>query len=691
MQVKFVQKNMLLFALGWTLMVATAMGVYLWLDHEHTIEVEAIRAKTLLERDMLYRSWGVSKGGFYVRVTEKNQPNPHMDFLPNRDIVLGNGEMLTLMTPSNITQQAFELSNKSGETLSKITAIKVVNPDNVADEWEVAAIRQFEQGAKEITGVDLLAGKLYVRTMRPFITEKKCIKCHSAQGYDVGQIRGGLSISTPLEPALDAAREKNKPVIGLLLLLWAVGVGGISWQCRKLKRQTELAFEHEVQRDHAENNLYYLTNFDHRTNLPNRHHFEERLKTTLKGVEEKNATIAVIALELRNFRRIKDTNGEVHADSYLKACAERISDQLHNENVIARYDDNRLILSLSYYEDQLALTNLLKEIPEVLAASLVLDGETYYPEAWIGVSLSPNDGHVAGELTQMATAALERAILCSESGFEMYSQSLQAEAMEYLAIETGLRTALEQDQLELHFQPQIDAISGQLIGAEALLRWTTAAGLSVSPVKFIPVAEESGLILSIGAWVLRTACHSAVAWYRETGQYIQVGVNVSAKQFSDPTFIDQVDKVLEATGLPPEFLEVEITEGTFMEDPQRTVEILTDLKVRGLRIALDDFGTGYSSLSYLKKFPIDRLKVDRSFVMDIAEDEDDKAIVSLITDISKNLGMDVIAEGVEEACQRDVLLSMGCNDMQGFYYSKPLDAGAFLGYLRLNMSNSVSH
>lgn len=665
-------------------MVATAMGVYLWLDREHTIEVEAIRAKTLLERDMLYRSWGVSKGGLYARVSENNQPNPHLAFLPNRDIILGNGETLTLLTPSNITQQAFELSNQGGETLSKITAIKVVNPANVADDWEVDAIRQFEKGAQEVTGVDTLAGKSYIRTMRPFITEKKCVKCHSDQGYDLGQVRGGLSISAPLEPAFAAANKKNRPVIGLLALLWVMGLCGISWQCRKLKNQTELAFEHEKLRDQAENNLHYMTNFDRRTNLPNRNYFSGHLKEVLKSISDKEGKLAVIALELRNFKRIKETNCEAVADHYLKACAERISVKVHGSDIIARYDDNRLILSLSRYDEQIALTNALHGISDVLSAPLEIEGDTFYPMAWMGVSLFPDDSENVVDLVQMATAALEGSMGRVESGFKMYSQALQADAMEYMTIETGLRAALDRDQLKLHFQPQIDAVSGRVIGAEALLRWTADSGLVVSPAKFIPVAEESGLILPIGSWVLENACRYAVSWHQETGYFLQVGVNVSAKQFNDPNFVDQVDKVLKKTGLPPEYLEVEITEGTFIEDPQKTVEILTDMKVRGLRIALDDFGTGYSSLSYLKKFPIDRLKVDRSFVMDIADDEDDKAIVSLITDISRNLGMEVIAEGVEDTRQRDVLMSMGCSAMQGFYYCKPLEAGAFLSFLKLN-------
>ena len=674
---------MFLFALGWTLMVVTAAGVYLWLDRQHTVDLEAIRAKTLLERDMLYRSWGVTKGGVYVRVTETNQPNPHLAFLPNRDIFLGNGETLTLLTPSNITQQAFELSNQSGETLSKITAIKVVNPANVADEWEINAIHEFEKGAQEVTGVDMIDGKPYIRTMRPFITEKKCVKCHSDQGYDLGQVRGGLSISSPLEPAFAAAKERNRPVLGLLALLWTMGLFGISTQCKKLKHQTELAIEHETQRDQAENHLYYMTNFDRKTNLPNRHYFSEHLASILKGAD-KGLSIAVIALEFRNFKRLKETNGEETADRYLKACAERLSENVHGKDMIARYDDNRLLLCISRYEEQTTFTSVLHSIADVLSTSLTLDGEMYYPTVWMGVSLFPNDSENANDLIQMAITALEGSMSRQESGFEMYSRSLQAEAMEYMAIETGLRAALEKEQLRLNFQPQIDAVSGQLIGAEALLRWTADSGMIVPPTKFIPIAEESGVILPIGAWVLASACRYAVSWQQKTGNYLQVGVNVSAKQFNDSTFVDQVDKVLDETGLPPEFLEIEITEGTFIENPQKTVEILTDLKVRGIRIALDDFGTGYSSLNYLKKFPIDRLKVDRSFITDIADDEDDRAIVSLISDISRNLNMEIIAEGVENDRQRDVLMSMGCTAMQGYFYSKPLEASAFLSFVKLN-------
>lgn len=686
MQTLFIKRNTLLFIGCWTLLLALATGFYLYNDYHHTVEGETIRARTLLERDLLYRHWGASKGGIYVKVNENNRPSSHLEFLPQRDLVLENGQLLTLMTPSTITQQAFELSNQAGKTLSKITALKVMNPANLPDRWELGAIRRFKQGAEEVSGVDSIEGKSYVRTMRPFVVEKRCTGCHAAQGYDIGDIQGGMSVSIPLEPVLDAAWDKNKPIVAMLLFLWASGIFGITWQFNRLKHQTELVVEQEMLRDLAENSLHYISNFDQRTNLPNRFLFEERFGVVLQEAEEHGSKVAVVALETRNFRRIKGTNGETGADLYLKACAERLSEKLHSDDIIARLDENRLVFSLSEGEDQSSITKVLQEINDSLSLPLLIGGDTSYPVACMGVSLHPDDSSDSSELIHMAVASLDRSLTRGGHGFEMYSQALQAEAQEYLEIENGLRKALEQNEFSLQYQPQVDARSGKVVGAEALLRWEPESG-PVPPGKFIPIAEECGLIMQIGTWVLHTACRQAATWYRRTGFLIPVGVNVSAKQFNDPTLVDQIDDILKSTGLPPESLEIEITEGTFIEDPQKTIEILTDLKVRGLRVAIDDFGTGYSSLNYLKKFPIDRLKIDRSFVLDLDQNEDDRVIVSLIIGISQELGMDVIAEGVEKTAQRDVLLGMKCSSMQGYLYSKPLDADAFSSYLEEHSSN----
>jgi EAL domain-containing protein (putative c-di-GMP-specific phosphodiesterase class I) len=280
----------------------------------------------------------------------------------------------------------------------------------------------------------------------------------------------------------------------------------------------------------------------------------------------------------------------------------------------------------------------------------------------------------------MAIAALDRAVQRGDNCFEMYSKSLQLEAMERLTIESGLQVALAADQFMLLYQPQVYVATGELTGFEALLRWRDSSGEIIPPNSFIPVAEDNGLILPIGAWVLQTACEHAMDWYRTTGRYLRAGVNVSAKQFRDPTLVDLIDRVLNLTGLPAEYLEIEITENTFMDDPLKTVEILTDLKVRGVKIAIDDFGTGYSSLNYLKRFPVDRLKIDRSFIADIVDNEDDRVLVSLITSLARGMGLEVIAEGVEEAGQRDVLLNLDCPLMQGYLYSRPLPAEEFLEF-----------
>jgi len=682
MKTSFVKRNMLLFAIGWTVMVISAMSVYLWLDHQHTIDRVKVRAQTLLERDLLYRSWGVSKGGIYIKVSDKQQPNPHLAFLPNRDIALPDGTMLTLVTPSNITQQAFELSNQAGETLSKITAIKVVNPSNVADAWEHDAIRQFEQGVEEVSEVNKLHDMPYVRTMRPFVTEKACLKCHAAQGYAIGQIRGGLSISIPLDPVLAERWRTNYPVIAMFFTLWCMGMLGIRLQCRRLKRETELALEHEQYRDHAETNLYYMTNYDPRTNLPNRALFEERTKSIISECSNQNNWLTVVTLEMKNFRQLQEMSSENVGDTYLKICAERIAEHLHSDDVIARIDENRLVFTLGHHEEQLGVCHVFKDILGSLSEPIQLTGDEIFPVAFMGVAFHPDDANDISSLVKMSGAALDRSLEKGEGGFEIYSEVMQSEAVYRVSMENSLRKALQDDLFVLHYQPQVDAVTGEVTGSEALLRMQDEKGQLVPPDKFIPVAEESGLIIPIGEWVLRTACIQAVRLQKQAGRELQMCVNISARQFRDPALLELVEKTLAQTGLAPECLEIEITESTFIGDINKTIETLTDLTIRGVTIALDDFGTGYSSLSYLNKFPINRLKIDRSFVADIADNEEDRLLVGLIVEMGRKLGLNVIAEGVEDDIQKHLLIGMGCHAMQGFLFSRPLAFEDFVTWLK---------
>jgi len=259
----------------------------------------------------------------------------------------------------------------------------------------------------------------------------------------------------------------------------------------------------------------------------------------------------------------------------------------------------------------------------------------------------------------------------------LYCQSLQTVAKNRLDLENALRLALTENGFEVYLQPQVESNSGKLVGAEALLRWNRDGHGFVSPQEFIPVAEESGLILPIGEWVMQKAVMHALRLKQRFGRCIPVGVNVSAKQFQAPSFIDIVDQVLSIEGASPDMLEIEITESTFIEDVGKTIEILTDLKARGLQIAIDDFGTGYPSLSYLNKFPVDRLKIDRSFIMNIMDNEEDRILISLVTELGRKLGLNVIAEGVEDDFQENLLIGMGCHAMQGYLFGRPVPFDEF--------------
>lgn len=681
MKTTFVKRSLLLLAIGWSLVIASAVVFYLWSNQQQTIETVKTRARTLLERDMLYRSWGLTKNGIYVRVSEVSQPNPNLAFLPYRDVPHPDGGTLTMMTPSNVIQQAFGISNKHGDTLSKITSLRVVNASNKPDRWEQEALLKFEEGAQEVSAVTLLNGKRYVRAMRPFVTEKKCLKCHGMQGYEIGDVRGGISVAIPLDPAMAAAIRFDVGIVSLLAVLWLFGLSGLFLQGRRLVRQTVVAMENERLRDQAEMSLHYMSNYDRHTNLPNRYLFEERLAGVLKTAYGQKESVAVVALEVRNLRRIVDIHGESLGRDFLKIIAERLVLQLGEDDVVARLSSERLVFTLIQKAERVKNVSPFQSIEETLAQAIDYQEKQFFPMISMGIAFSPDDSVDCADLLQMASSSLERAVERGVNGFELYSRSLQAEAVERLAMESGLQTALSEERFFLNYQPQISADTGEILGFEALLRWKNSDGALVSPVDFIPIAEENGLILPIGEWVLETACRQAVAFQEKAGRYLRTGVNVSAKQFRDPTLVDYIDRVLVETGLPAEFLEIEITENTFMDDPLKTVEILTDLKVRGVKIAIDDFGTGYSSLNYLKRFPVDRLKIDRSFITDIVTNEDDRVLVSLITSLARVMGLEVIAEGVEETEQRDILLNLDCSQMQGYLYSKPLSASDFLSLL----------
>lgn len=676
----FIKRYVFVVGALWSLVCLIALFAHLREDYRQTVSRLQTRAATMLERDILYRDWVADHGGVYVPVTEMSRPNPHLEFLPERDMIAQDGRQFTLVNPSYMTRQAFDMDNRRGVTTSKITSRKSLNPNNAPDSWEIDALVRLEQGQNLVSDVITTDGQSYLRAMRPFYVGEECLKCHSGQGYSIGDIRGGLSISIPFERPFLGYGLHNMKSVGLFGLLWLLGLTGVAILGRKIHRQFLLTLASDQQLDHAEMSLNFLSNYDRRTNLPNRFKFEELLSEMLSCVISSSDKVIVAALEIRNHKQVVNNLGNAIGDSLLKIVAERVAAICPSGNSVARLDENRLIVAFTLKKNNSSAGSPLHEIFEEACKPLLLDGHEFFPIICMGTADSLVDENDAKGLIQKAGSALTFCLEGKQGGIKFYSAEMQEDTRNRLEIERGLRTALADNSFDLYLQPQVDATSGELIGAEALLRWQHPERGYISPADFIPLAEENGLILPIGEWVLHTAAIQAVKLHQRLKRIVPIGVNVSAKQFQSVDFVNIIDEVLAIDGVSPEMLEIEITEGTFIEDIDLTIEILTDLKVRGLEISIDDFGTGYSSLGYLNKFPVDRLKIDRSFVTEIARNEEDRLLVSLIVEMGRKLGLNVIAEGVEDEIQRSLLVGMGCHGIQGFLFSRPLDFDAFCSW-----------
>jgi diguanylate cyclase (GGDEF)-like protein len=676
MKINFIKRYVFIVGLAWTLICALALYSHLEDDYSQYVAQEEVRAKTILERDILYRNWVAGHGGVYIPPGETSPPNPHLEFLPERDIETTDGRQLTLVNPSYMTRQAFAMNNRLGETISKLTSLKYLNPDNAPDDWERKALARLSAGESLISEVVSHQGRSFLRTIKPFYIEASCLKCHTGAGYTLGDVRGGLSISIPLQSLAIGHQQHNFLSIALFLLLWSSGMAVIVMLGRKLYDQTCSAIESESQRDQAEMSLQYMSNYDRRTNLPNRFKFEELLFDLFKVVDNTGAIVAVTAMEIRNYKQIVDNFDHPVGDALFKTMAERLAILLNRNDSIARLGEDRLLFSYTQGNSKNFNKDLLQKLKLDLAKPVVLEDHEFFPVIFMGTSVYPQDAGDAKRLVQRAVSALTYCLETGQSGVSIFSQSIQEEAKQRLELESDLRKALENDNFELYLQPQVD-VAGSLTGAEALLRWQKEGHGFISPVDFIPVAEESDLILPIGKWVLKTAAMHAVRLKEEFNCRIPIEVNVSARQFQDPAFVSIIDEVLAIGGMSADLLEIEITESTFIDDIDRTIELLTDLKVRGLQIAIDDFGTGYSSLSYLNQFPVDRLKIDRSFVVNIATNKDDRVLVSLVAEMGRKLGLNVIAEGVEDDVQKNLLIGMGCHAMQGYLFGRPLSFDDF--------------
>jgi diguanylate cyclase (GGDEF)-like protein/PAS domain S-box-containing protein len=451
-------------------------------------------------------------------------------------------------------------------------------------------------------------------------------------------------------------------------------------------------FTDMTERKQAEDRIHHLAYYDDLTGLPNRSLLYQLVDQALAEARRNSLHGAILFVDLNRFKPINDTLGHAIGDLLLQQVAGRLRTAVRSADVVARLGGDEFVIALFDITEREHAAVVAQKILAALDPSFWIEENELQMGASIGISAYPRDGFDTEALLRMADIAMYRAKQTGQAGYVFYSHEMNQRTLDRLQIESSLRHGIENDELLLHYQPKVDIASGRIIGVEALVRWRHPTRGMVSPGDFIPIAEESGLVVRLSAWVLEAALRQARLWYAAGLPVLKVAINLSARDFS-PTLATRVASLLTSHGVPPEWIELEITEGMLTHSSEEVIAMMDALTALGVTLALDDFGTGYSSLSYLKRFPIDTLKIDQSFIRGIPADSDDCAIAGAIISMAKSLGHRVIAEGVETAAQLDYLAGLGCHEIQGYYFSAPVPADKFEAMLRegrtLQMNRSV--
>jgi diguanylate cyclase (GGDEF)-like protein/PAS domain S-box-containing protein len=449
-------------------------------------------------------------------------------------------------------------------------------------------------------------------------------------------------------------------------------------------------FRDITDRKRAEEQVQFLAYYDILTGLPNRTLFRDRLATALAGARRENCKLALLFLDLDGFKIINDSLGHSVGDLLLQEVADRLRKWGREQDTVARLGGDEFLITLTQVRDLSDVAVAAERLMDVMATAFVVQGHSLNVSCSVGVSIFPEHGTDCETLIKNADAAMYGAKDRGRNNFRFFEEDMNVHAMERLSLERSLRFALEREEMFLVYQPQMDVATGRIIGLEALLRWQHPELGLVPPDKFIRIAENSGLIVSIGEWVLRTACRQARKWQDEGLPAVSVAVNVSAVQFRQQGFCALISRVLQETGLAPQYLELELTESLLLANADVTLSVLKELKSMGLTLAIDDFGTGYSSFSYLRQFQVSKIKIDRLFIRDVTVNPDDAAIATAIISMAKGLKLRVIAEGVENEAQMSFLRSHQCDEIQGYYFSKPLAVDAVAGKLRGTVAQAMA-
>ena len=420
--------------------------------------------------------------------------------------------------------------------------------------------------------------------------------------------------------------------------------------------------------------LLHQEKHDELTNLPNRTLFLDKLTNAIKKAKYTKSQFGVIFIDFDRFKEINDSMGHKSGDKIILEASARFNNCMSNIDTLSRLGGDEFAILTDRIDNIAHIIEIVHKLTQIMQSPFSIKKQKIYVTLSIGISIYPQDGKNAGVLLKNSDAAMFKAKDDGRNTYRFYTKDMTTKALEHIVMETNIRQGLEKNEFIVHYQPQVDGVTGKLIGMEALVRWQHPIMGLISPYKFIPLAERTGLIVPLDRWVMKRAMTQRVEWHKMGFNAGILALNLSIQQLQENDFIKMLDSLIEETKMKPEWLEFEVTEGQIMRNPKEAIEVLNKIRLRGMELAIDDFGTGYSSLSYLKNFPIDKLKIDQSFIRDIPKDKDDIAITKSIISQSQNLHLNIIAEGVETMEQKKFLINNGCKHIQGYLYAKPMEA-----------------
>ncbi len=656
-----------LFLSALAIAILTILVGYSWHWNSKNIRTEKINlalaeARANWNKDAAFRRWVTRHGGLYVKPDARTPPNPALAHLPHRDVVTTDGMKLTLMNPAYMMRQMAEEFEKDFGIKGKITGKRQLNPINKPDEWQLKVLNIFESGkTDEVYEQQIINGQPYLRYMKAMYMTEGCVKCHGILGYKDGDLRGGVSISIPLARYFSAASEANRGIALTHLFIWLCGLFAIiafAWLLERLL----LRMADEALRDGL-------------TQLPNLKLFKNRLEQSIeKYRRDASPLFAVCFLDLDRFKNLNDSRGHKVGDKLLVALSQRLSKLLRPGDTVARMGGDEFTFLLNNLNNVDEALNIARRILSSFDKPFRLENDEIYTDASIGVCLMTEQYNNAEDMVRDADIAMYRAKASGKGRVDVFNPEMHEYAIETMRIENDLRMAIQKNQMEVYYQPVIDVEHSTIYGFEALLRWHHPEIGDISPDRFIPVAESSGQIKKIGAWVLEQACAQVREWSLQfcPDKAFFVSVNLSSIQLTEKDIHETVKDVLNKTRFDKSKLHLEVTETALVGHKEQAKEAIENIRQLGVSISIDDFGKGYCSLTYLQDFEFDTLKIDKSFVQDMSPGGKGLQLVRMLMLLARDLNMEVVAEGVETVEQFNRLNAMKCPYIQGYYFSRPV-------------------